>query len=201
MSDGEQKTLRLGQGARLYKYSKALFVYAAVCFVSAWWLGSGEVIYYTSIKSTGGVAGPIKIPADATVIDVELEHHVPNNSWSWVGASLLDSNQNYLMGFGDEVWAETGRDAEGRWSESKTSFSIALTIPKRGSYYIDLDAESKNPSNQKIRLVVRTQRGSTIALKWLGTLGLLAAIAAFLFAPIVAAAEGTDLKPSWLDDH
>ena len=61
-----------------------------------------------------------------------------NNDWSAVTGNVLDQDKNYLFGFGQEFWKESGYDSDGRWTESKTKYDMKVTLPK-GIYYLEFE--------------------------------------------------------------
>lgn len=83
-------------------------------------------------------------------------------SYSFVEAQVLDANKEYLFSFGEELWYEQGRDSDGYWKEGNHGYSMDITFPKPGSYYLLFDVE-KTPKTPKVLTVkVAKKRGSSV---------------------------------------
>ncbi len=111
---------------------------------------------------------PLTVARNKTTYEIEIKaHNMPTNSWTIASGELLDSNKEYLFSFSQEMWIETGRDSEGPWKETEDDYSMKITIPKAGKYYLSFDIEGKHKSPQ-INVKVTRQLGSTIPHFWLG---------------------------------
>lgn len=174
--------------------SKTLFIYAFICFFTAIVFSCGqgqEITKRVPIKKNDTaqvsvkeeqIVGPIEVNEDNTVYSVDVKHPIAANSWSSITVELLDENKKFLMSFGEELWSETGYDSEGAWAESKEDFSIKVTIPKKGKYYLRLEGDA-SPSNltRAATMTIQKKRGSSVAFWWAGFLSLIFAVVVWQF--------------------
>jgi hypothetical protein len=110
-----------------------------------------------------GVAtiGPITVQRYKEVYEISIASSVPENTWSFVEGEVLDAEKDYLFSFGKELWSETGYDDEGAWRESDNSYSMKLTFPQPGQYYLNLKSSgSYNPD--AVQVTISKKRGSSI---------------------------------------
>ena len=118
------------KAARYLRFGKVLLGYAALCFVTAiimnWGVGK---TYRETLKSNGSMVGPIEVQKKNTVFLIEVRQPVQYQRFSFVQGSVLNAQKQYLFGFGEELWAESGRDSEGAWSESKQEYDHKVTLP------------------------------------------------------------------------
>ena len=111
--------------------------------------------------------GPIHVRKFNEVYSVSFDANLPVQSWSFIQGEVLDSNKQYLFAFGKELWHERGRDSDGTWQESDDSFTLKITFPKPGRYYLKFGTESNRmPSSVRIRVAKRL--GSSIPHLWFG---------------------------------
>lgn len=129
------------------------------------------------LAADGGKVGPIVTKDKNEIRHIELMQSLPLMKWSSVNVDVLDEHGNYLFAFGDEFWHESGRDSEGRWEESKSTYSVSVTFLQPGKYFLDISSESNVPKGQLpgIGVEVTRELGSTIAFIWLGIGSLLIA--------------------------
>jgi len=163
------------------KLAMVFLVFAVISLITAAvWSGNQSTQSFT--VSPGKPAGPITTTSSDTVLNIGLAHATPNQTWASIEASILDSRQKRLFSFGDEVFAESGRDSEGSWSESKTTFDMKVTIPDPGTYFINIGvtagrvgqkADPAISSQARSRVVVAIQRGSSIPHLVVGILALI----------------------------
>jgi hypothetical protein len=119
---------------------------AAVFLVTAFIMNiNAGVNLEQKVPAEGGLVGPIRIGEPFTVLEVDVQHFTPNNKWSFVTGELLDADKNYLTGFGDEMYHETGYDSEGRWVATDYKFSSKLTVRQPGDYFLKFNVESNAP--------------------------------------------------------
>ncbi|TDF37213.1 hypothetical protein EYS14_13725 [Alteromonadaceae bacterium M269] len=115
--------------------------------------------------------GPIIVEKPGEVFEVKVKGSLPDNHWTFVEVELLDGNEEYLYSFGQELWRESGRDSDGKWSEAKRDFETKITFPVTGFYYLNFIVESKrsvHPKTLKVTLLKR--KGSDLPHFWLGML-------------------------------
>jgi hypothetical protein len=166
--------------AKTLAYTRAavlLFIFAMLCAISALAvnLSVGERLE-RRLDASGGLVGPITVQEDGSVLQIEVRQNPGNQSWSFVGGEVLDAGKNYLFGFGDEMWHETGYDSDGRWSETKNSYDIKVRLPQ-GQYYLNFSGEKQPGSNPgSVRVTVEEKLGSSIPFWILALLALLAAV-------------------------
>lgn len=153
-----------------FKYPLLLAGFGIICLIAAMIMSMdvGEP-QITSLTKEGGKFGPIVTRDHNEVVKIELRQRLPLMKWSAVDVEVMDENGNYLFAFGDEFWHETGRDSEGRWEEAKHKYSLAVTFPQPGSYFLNISAEGNaTNSNPHISVRVRHELGSSLIFIWLG---------------------------------
>jgi hypothetical protein len=122
--------------------------------------------------------GPIKIQKYKEVYEITIASSLPENSWAFIEGEVLDARKNYLFSFGKELWHETGYDDEGAWRESDNSYSMKITFPNPGEYYLNLKKEgSYNPIEpSEVQVTISKKLGSSIPHMVFGILSLLLGI-------------------------
>lgn len=141
-----------------------------------------------SLPAEGGIVGPIEVSKDNTVLEVGVRQPLNKDGWSFIEGEVLDKDQEYLFGFGEEVWRESGYD-QGYWSETDDAFDLKVTIPKKGTYFLSFTTESaptmslrrtslrrrKNdrPVAGNIWITVQPKMGSTVPFFIAGLVGLI----------------------------
>lgn len=94
------------------------------------------------LPSAGGMLGAYEFEAD-TVLEIEVKQSLKQEGWAFVSGELLNADEEYLFGFGEELWWETGRDSEGySWNEARRSFDLKITVPEAGTFFFDFAVES-----------------------------------------------------------
>jgi len=150
-----------------------LIAFGCICLISALAVNfsRGKSIV-KSLPSQGGIVGPIQVKKDRTVYLVEVLQQVSNGDWSSVTGNVLDQNKNYLFGFGEEFWKESGRDSEGPWTESKNKYKMKVTLQK-GTYYFEFESERSRNVSGNIKIVVNRRIGSSLPFLIAGILALI----------------------------
>ena len=111
--------------------------FGVLCLLTAAYFAfSGTTMATTSLPPQGGRIGPLTITKANTILSVEVHQPFRTDGWSYLEAEVQDPEGEYLFGFGDELWAESGRDSDGAWHEEKTDYDVDLTIPQAGTYYL-----------------------------------------------------------------
>ncbi len=151
-----------------------LIVFGAVCLITA---GFFSVSRGTSIQKDlpleGGMVGPIQFKKDNTVYLIKVFQSIRNdNAWSAVTGNVLDQDKNYLFGFGQEFWKESGYDSDGRWTESKTNYDMKVTLPK-GTYYLEFETDRSSGVDSGISVFVSKKLGSSLPFVIAGILALI----------------------------
>jgi hypothetical protein len=169
-------------GVDLGKVATVFIVFGILSLITAWVfsmetqrLFSDTVRTYVSpsVPSQQAVAGeqeegkdvatigPITVQRYKEVYEISIASSVPENTWSFVEGEVLDAEKDYLFSFGKELWSETGYDDEGAWRESDNSYSMKLTFPQPGQYYLNLKSSgSYNPD--AVQVTISKKRGSSI---------------------------------------
>jgi len=148
---------------------------------------SGERIAEAILPAEGGRVGPIVVERANTVLEVDVHQPFRADGWSYVEAEVQDEDGEYLFGFGEELWAESGYD-EGAWHEEKNDYDLSVTIPEPGTYYLafvgqgaDAQLGGYNPAIET-RVTVLERKGSSVPFFVAGILALLTGVLGFMVA-------------------
>jgi hypothetical protein len=129
----------------------------------------------SKISGISAEVGPINVRKHNESYSINIKASLYSQSWSSIQGQVLDSNKQYLFSFGKELSYYTGRDSEGSWSELDNDYSMNVTFPKPGAYYLQFDTESNViPKNVKVK--VTKKRGSSIPHMWFGIIVLIIGI-------------------------
>lgn len=173
-----------------------LLAFAVICFITSLIVGattSGQTVK-RDLPETGGEVGPIPVDKANTVYEVKVVHNTSDQSYRFIEGTLLDRNKEYLFGFGDEMWQESGYD-DGYWSERDNDFTVKVTIPEPGAYYFKFNSEGSSNSGREIKVKISRLNGSSLPHLWMGIFGLIAAIVMW-FIRANQAAKDPDFDPS-----
>ena len=152
----------------LGKVALALLAFALLYLVTAFVMSSATTLSSKTYRLKESI-GPIRTTVDNTVLEVNVQGRLMNNSWSYLELVMQNSKKEYLYSFGKELWRESGYDSDGSWSEADQDFTQKITIPKKGIYYLALTGEgSNNNSTYKVR--VSEAAGSSLPHMWIGIL-------------------------------
>ena len=173
-------------GAALNKPTQiavVLIVFGVVCLITA---GLFSISRGASIQQNlppeGGIVGPLEVKKDNTVYLINVFQFVRNdNDWSAVTGNVLDQDKNYLFGFGQEFWKESGYDSDGRWTESKTTYDMKVTLPE-GNYYLEFEADRSPTIDSGISVSVSKKMGSSLPFLVAGILSLILGVVINEFA-------------------
>jgi hypothetical protein len=122
--------------------------------------------------------GPITVQKYKEVYKITIASSLPNDNWVFVEGEVLDAEKEYLFSFGKELWSETGYDDEGPWRESDNSYSMKITFPQPGQYYLNLKSSgSYNPDT--VQLTISKKLGSSIPHMVFGIFTLLIGISLY----------------------
>jgi|UPI00037AC892 hypothetical protein len=143
------------------------------------WLYSFEVgkpiqqkIFPNQTKSSTEI-GPVIVGRSHETYNIRVHTiGMAAQSWSFIEGQVLNANKQYLFAFGEDLWHETGRDADGYWDESLSDYDMDITFPKPGYYYLRFNTESNNPPSA-VDIRISKQRGSSLPHFWFGLLSLL----------------------------
>ena len=157
------------------KYGLSFIIFGLICLFTAWVLSShsGDVAEQ-NFPPSGGKFGPITVDEENEVVEIVIAQRVGNRQWSSVEGRVVDASGNYLFAFSEELWFESGYDAEGAWQEGKNHYDISVTFPKPGDYFIDVSSvNSRSSGVGDIHVKANKKVGSSIAHLWLGFLSLI----------------------------
>lgn len=113
----------------------------------------------------GGIIGPLEVPDANTLYEFTAIRSVPYGAWSFVGIELMNDDGEYLMGFGDEFWAEQGYDSDGQWSESYNRYETNIVIPSTGVHFIKVNVESSYNINSPVYVSIQRQVGGVFLFR------------------------------------
>lgn len=115
--------------------------------------------------------GPFTVTRPGQGIWISVGADIPINSWLFIEGELLDAKQNYLMGFGDELWHETGYD-DGAWDETDNEYNLNLSMPEAGEFYLNFKTQGESRPH-RIRVNIYRTNGSSVPHLIFGILALL----------------------------
>ncbi len=130
-----------------------LFVISTITFIYCWLmighLDSPEQIKPFASGSTYSKKDTpytFRVPNDGQIMLFEVKGSVAMNSWKSIDIEIYDAQGNYLFAYTDELWAESGRDSDGRWTEYHTHLEYKQRFPSKGEYvaYIHDMSSSRN---------------------------------------------------------
>jgi hypothetical protein len=164
----------------LGKVASVFIVFGIIGLITAWVysMETGEVLSRTFQPSQYGkevTYGPLRVEKRGAVYEVSIDAKMPVNSWSFVEGQVLDQNREYLFSFGKELWHERGRDSDGTWQEAEDEYSMEITFPEAGTYYLSFKTES-NRQPYDVKVTVAKQRGSSLPHLWFGIITLVIGI-------------------------
>ncbi len=112
--------------------------------------------------------GPIAVSEKGAVYRISVNAKLANQSWSFIEGEVLNNDKEYLFSFGKELSYYSGSD----WSEVDDDYSIKVTFPQIGKYYLRFKTESShNPQN--ITVKVSSRVGSSLPHFWFGIITLI----------------------------
>ena len=140
-----------------------IIAFSMICFITSLAMGQtrGKSIYKT-FPSEGGLVGPITIEKDSTVAEIKFGQDLPYGAWSSISGEVLDENQKFLYNFTKELWAESGYDSEGGWSEKDTNGSTKITFKKKGTYFLKIVTETSLGVRNQVTARIDQKRGSSL---------------------------------------
>jgi len=98
-----------------------------------------QTVSLNQISQNGLLLGPVQMDKVNTVYRTIMKASgIQDNQFTWVGAELINAQNQAVNALVGDFWRESGRDSEGPWSESKlkTKDHFRLTTP--GEYYFRL---------------------------------------------------------------
>jgi hypothetical protein len=157
-----------------FQIAVVFICFSMACFIAAYIFNQDKGAYdYTILPPYGGIVGPIELTRDKSVLLVDVKQDLSgDNKWSSIYCSLLDEKKEYLYGFGKDLYRESGRDYDGYWSEQVTKMQSKLTIPKKGIYFLQFEAERSSNVSTDIEVTVSQKVGSALPFFVLGLVSL-----------------------------
>lgn len=136
---------------------KVLIVFGIISLFTAFIFSieTGEIaskeMKLSLFRSDSMQVGPFDVNKNNQSLKVSFKIDLQSQSWTVVSGKVLNENKEYLFSFSKELSYYSGRDSEGSWSELDDSYSMSLTFPKKGKYYLDIDLEfDRKPSTLKV---------------------------------------------------
>ncbi len=127
------------------------------------------------ISSSSAEIGPLTVKKHNETYSISVSANLSSQSWASIEGQVLNSNKEYLFSFGKELSYYSGRDYEGGWTEVDNNYSINVTFPKAGIYYLKFNTQSDRPPNA-VGVKISKKRGSSIPHMWFGILALIIGI-------------------------
>jgi hypothetical protein len=141
------------------------------------WFYSGESVkvihnaYYPQKSEPYKEFGPIVVAEEDAVYRIKVRAYLAQQSWSFVEGEVLNEEREYLFSFGKELSHYSGSD----WSEVDNDYTIKITFPATGKYYLRFKAESSR-TPKSIAVEVHSQVGSGVPHFWFGIITLIIGI-------------------------
>ena len=100
-----------------------------------------QALNFNQVSEDGTLVGPFDLTRKDSVHRIELRSSFGDNSWAWGGMELLDESYEVVNAAQKEFWRESGRDSDGRWSESDLVNKTLFRLDHPGKYYARLFVE------------------------------------------------------------
>ncbi len=165
----------------LGKVATVFIVFGLLGLLTAWVYSmqtqriANVAFHPTGIAGNSAEIGPINARKHNESYTISIKALLSSQSWSHIEGQVLNSNKQYLFAFGKELSHYSGRDSEGAWTELDNGYSIDVTLPKPGAYYLKVSTQGdRTPSNVQVK--VSKRRGSSIPHMWFGIIAILIGI-------------------------
>ncbi|TAE83370.1 MAG: hypothetical protein EAZ74_06315 [Alphaproteobacteria bacterium] len=151
------------------KVALVFFLFSIISFITAlFYTTETKKIYDGEVYATYNqqnekmvLMGPLMVKQAKEVYEITIQSDVPENSWVFIEGEVLDANKEYLFSFGQELWHETGYDDEGAWREQENDYSMKVTFPQAGQYYLNFKKEGSY-NTDKMHVTLSQKRGSSL---------------------------------------
>lgn len=159
------------------KVATVFMVFGLLSLLTAWVYSIETQLIEKNIPAPFGTSifsdiPPIHVRKHNEVYNVSIKADTAMNSWAFIEGKVLNSKKEYLFSFGKELWQENGRDSDGYWQEKEDYYSLNVTFPKPGTYFLQLEAQtSKKP--RFVKVIIAKRKGSTLPHLWFGLILLL----------------------------
>ncbi len=119
--------------------------------------------------------GPINVKRYNEVYNISIGANITSQSWSHIEGQVLNRNKQYLFSFGKEISYYSVHNSDKISTELENDYSINVTFPQPGAYYLIFSTEGNNiPSDVSIK--VSKMLGSSLPHLWFGILTLIIGI-------------------------
>ncbi|MEZ8382470.1 hypothetical protein [Vibrio splendidus] len=151
-----------------------VFILFGLLSLATSWFYSAETVkiirsnYYPNSYDSQNVFGPIKVSKEGEVYEIFVRAALADQSWSYVEGEVLNEKKKYLFAFGEELSYYYGSD----WKELHNDYSLIVTFPEPGNYYLKFQTES-SLAPRSIRVEVTNRVGSGLPHLWFGIITLL----------------------------
>ncbi|MFC1749022.1 hypothetical protein ACFL2V_09480 [Pseudomonadota bacterium] len=164
----------------LGKIASVFFLFGVLSLLMSWYYSSdAETLYKESVRLNPNtpelLLGPMKVAKKNTAYEITVKTDLNINSWAFVEGEILDQNKDYLYSFGKELWHESGYDSDGSWTESNNDYSLDVTFPTAGVYYLKFKSEAQRPP-RSVTIKVARSHGSALPHFWFGVLSIIIGI-------------------------
>ncbi|WP_440056895.1 hypothetical protein ACSLBF_18610 (plasmid) [Pseudoalteromonas sp. T1lg65] len=104
---------------------------------------------------------------DGQMMRFEIKGTVLMNSWKAMDMEVYHADGTYLFSYRDDLWAESGRDSDGAWTETKKHATFDIRFAKKGTYHLYLtdSSSSRLTTNTKYYFRVVPIRGDVRFMK------------------------------------
>ena len=166
----------------LGKIATVFIIFGLLGLLTAWiYSMNTERIGNISFRPTGASSssaeiGPLTVRKHNETYSVSVNANLASQSWASIEGQVLNSSKEYLYSFGKELSYYSGRDYEGGWAELENTYSINITFPKPGIYYLKFNTQS-NRLPRSVSVKISKKRGSSIPHMWFGIISLIIGIA------------------------
>ncbi|MEM7617531.1 MAG: hypothetical protein AAF195_04035 [Pseudomonadota bacterium] len=156
----------------LGKIATVFIVFGLLSLITSWvYSFETEKVASSSFKpnKTGVSAevGPINSRKNNETYKITVRADLASQSWSHIEGQVLDSKKKFLFSFGKELSYYSGRSSDGNWVEKEDNYSINITFPQVGTYYLKFNSESdRSPRNIEVK--INKKRGSILPHLWFG---------------------------------
>ncbi|TMP42359.1 hypothetical protein CWB96_21520 [Pseudoalteromonas citrea] len=141
------------------------------------------------------------VPENGSIMRFEVNGRLALQSWKSLELMVFGPDEQYLFTIKDELWAESGRDSDGRWTEYRDKIRISQRFPQKGQYTAILYDEkgphrTGNGSEYYFRITALKGDSSILTL-WLWILGIV--LACYVFYGSNFLENKNDYKNFYLD--
>jgi hypothetical protein len=164
----------------LGKVVTAFIIFGLLSLLTAWiYSMETETVVNTSFQPyESGFAtevGPIQVSKYNAVYVIRIKVNLASQSWSYIEGQVLNSNKQYLFSFGKELSHYSGYDSNGAWEEMENDYSMHVTFPDPGTYYLKFATEGDRAPDSVV-VKVSKRLGSSLPHLWFGIITIIIGI-------------------------